>query len=293
MNNKVKNIIPKFDLYRYQLLPEDRYLQGEFFEEVSSLEELIKQKNAILHTILKNIKSFKDTRGHTILLNLKYDTGPFLLFRVAVSRSITIETQDFNQKEIDNWPSFYIAFWNDPIKQLIYIQRRTDAFHKTEIVTKILETEITKYLNKKQLIIFIRPLFKKEKFWRIVTQFKGKIRNIRFNLLTPNMSNISGGLSEDLKLFAKQTNTSTTTLSMSSDYNSSLHLDENDRNLNGIVNYASNGGGDISFKIFGYENRIHTTDTKRSIKMDNITIQGNDPEKIINILKELTNDEGI
>lgn len=42
-----------FNLYRYQLLPKDRFFQGTLFGEINSVEELIEQKNKLFQQQLK------------------------------------------------------------------------------------------------------------------------------------------------------------------------------------------------------------------------------------------------
>jgi hypothetical protein len=38
----------RFDLYRYQILPKDRFAQGELFDGINSVDELIQKKNDLM-----------------------------------------------------------------------------------------------------------------------------------------------------------------------------------------------------------------------------------------------------
>ena len=106
----------RFSLYRYQLLPKDRYFQGDLYG-FSSVEELIAHKNEIFAKALRAPSVFKGGRSET-KAQLVYDDSDVMLFRVAVNRSVEIETQDFNSKTVDSWPKVWVAILNSPDSQI-------------------------------------------------------------------------------------------------------------------------------------------------------------------------------
>ena len=97
-----------FELFRYQLLPVDRFLQANLITGVSSIEELISRKNEFFYEALDGAKNFSSGRYQSITKKL-YQDPDFFLFRVAVNRSIHVETKDFTDDVVENWPSLLVA----------------------------------------------------------------------------------------------------------------------------------------------------------------------------------------
>lgn len=274
-----------FELYRYQLLPIDRYLQGNLLTGVGSVEELISRKNEFFSEAIKGIKSFSDKRHETITKKL-YEEDDFFLLRIAHNRSIHRETKDFRDEVIDNWPSILVAIWNDPAKQLFAVQRRTTAFSSSEVVVKMIINAISSHLSHHHLRAIHEPLFEKQHFWSLLHQHEGKIKSVEFEIITPNMANISGSLSDDLKDFAKSTNSTRNKLKLESDPEAPLHLEESNNTLQGLVNYSSEGGGNISLKIDGIKKTYNTSKTVKEVQLGDMEIQGS-AQEVASVIKEL------
>lgn len=126
----------RFNLYRYQILPRDRYFQGDLYGP-KSVEELIAQKNRIFADALKLPTTFKSERTQITAQKL-FEQDDFFLFRIAVNRAVNLETKDFNVRPVDNWPKILVAIWNNPEVQLVAVQHRTQAFQQTKAVIKLL-----------------------------------------------------------------------------------------------------------------------------------------------------------
>jgi hypothetical protein len=274
-----------FDLYRYQLLPKDRYFQGDLFGEIKSIDELIQNKNKLFSEALKRVQRFK-SRKTPILHKLLLEEDEFYLYRFAANRAIKIETQDFTEEEIESWPSFLVGIWNDPQKQFILVQERREAFQHSEAVVRAIVDSVDYFLSDKQLRVLSEPLFNEEAFWNIIKKHTGKVREIRFELITPNLANISNVLSDALKKFAIRTNTSRTQIDIAADPDAALSIQHEDDQIEGLVKYASDGGGDISIKVRGLKTRIHTSKSKKTIDISEIELSGNN-DGIIKALKEL------
>lgn len=90
--------------------------------------------------------------------------------------------------------------------QLIAIQHRTTAFQDTKAVANIIFDSIGEFLSKKQLKATFEPIFEVQTFWNIAKKYEGMIREVEFEIITPNMANISGVLPANLIAFAKNTN---------------------------------------------------------------------------------------
>jgi len=220
-----------FELYRYQLLPIDRYLQGNLLTGVGSVEELISRKNEFFSEAIKGTKNFSDKRHETITKK-QYEEDDFFLLRIALINAIS--------------------------SQLAHHHLR--AIHE--------------------------PLFEKQHFWSLLHQYEGKIKSVEFEIITPNMANISGSLSDDLKDFAKATNSTRNKLKLESDPEAPLHLEENNSTLQGLVNYSSEGGGNISLKIDGIKKTYNTSKTVKEVQLGDMEIQGS-AQEVASVIKEL------
>lgn len=267
----------RFHIYRYQLLPFDRHFQGDLFKGMKTVDELLAHKNYFFANALRYIKTFEAGKADTATKKL-LETDSFFLYRIAANRSLSRETKDFTEEELDNWPSLLVAVWNEPDKQLIAVQKRPAAFQQTDTVVRLILGSVESHLAKQQLRIHWEPLFEKKIFWDIVNRYEGKIQEIQFEIITPNMANISGYLPEDLKEFAKQTNSSINKINIESDPSSSLKIEPANRTINGLVEYSSEGGGDISVKIVGAKKKIHTSRTVKEIELEELQLHGTSDE---------------
>lgn len=276
--------VARFHLYRYQLLPVDRFFQGDLYG-AATVDDLIHRKNAIFAEALKAPGAFGNGRTETAT-QLLTETDDFLLYRIAANRSLQHETRDFKTEIIDNWPKILVVIWNAPDKQLIAIQHRANAFQETEAVVKLIIDSLEPLLAKNQLTVLWEPLFEKKIFWDLVEKYKGKIQEVDFELVTPNMANISGVLPENLRQFAKCTNAVKSRVAIASDASASLKIDPTDAVVNALVEYSSEGGGDISLRLAGVKKKIHTSRTVREVSIDEMALQGT-PDNIASILREL------
>tara|TARA_R110002124_G_scaffold17592_4_gene73619 strand:+ start:207 stop:1058 length:852 start_codon:yes stop_codon:yes gene_type:complete len=274
-----------FQLFRYQLLPIDRFLQGNLLTGVRSIEELIIRKNEFFSEALSGKRNFSDNRNEKITRKL-YQDGEFFLFRIANNRSIHRETKEFKDELIDSWPSILVAIWNDPEHQLIAVQKRTSAFWSCEAVVKMIMNAMSPQLAHHHLRAIYEPLFEKQRFWSLLHKYEGRIKSVEFEIVTPNMANISGALPDDLKEFAKHTNSTRNKLKLESDPDAPLHLEESNTVLKGLVDYSGDGGGNISLKIDGIQKKYNTSKTVKEVAVGDMEMEG-DAESIAKVLKEL------
>ena len=280
----MKKII--FDLYRYQILPKDRHFQLNFFHEIKSLDELIEKKNKIFADALLSIKIFK-TKKSIIKHKLLHQQEDIYLFKFAVNRSLVIETEDFTEEEISNWPSVFVFFWNSPEKQIIAIQHKWKAFQDTNFLAKAIIDAINNILGKWNLTVYYKTIFIEKAFWDLIKEYKGKIKDVNFELITPNLANISDALSEEIKQFAIDTNAAKTKYELVSDPDSSISIDEHDPRIKGLVQYSSEGGGDISLKISGFKKRIHTKNSKKHIEIDEVEVSKLSSNELMELIRKL------
>ncbi|MGL1904337.1 MAG: hypothetical protein OCC49_19540 [Fibrobacterales bacterium] len=274
-----------FEMYRYQLLPIDRYLQMDLLTDIKSIEDLINEKNNIFDRVLSETHEFKYSRTELETQKI-YGEDDFFLFQIAVNKNVVIETRDFKDKVVDSWPKFFVAVWNKSDKQYIAVQKKYTAFKETKSVVKLIFESLKESLKKHHLTTEIEPMFESKMFWDMVNRHEGKIKNVKFEFITPNMANISSTLSDELKSVAKMTNSTHNSLKLESNDESSLKIDKENESLNGLIEYSSEGGGEISIKVKGMSKRLKTSNTVKEISIDEATIQGN-PETVVNILKAI------
>lgn len=274
----------RFNLYRYQLLPKNRYFQGDLYGP-SSIEELIELKNSIFAEALDSPTLFKCDRLE-ITVQKAFEDEDFYLFRVAVNRSVHLETKDFGSRSVANWPKIWVAVWNSPDVQMIAIQQRVQAFQDSKSVVKLLAKSIEDSLSRHQLIIAVEPLFEEKLFWDLIDKHKGRIKKVEFELVTPNMASISKALPEDLRAFAKKTNAVKSKLTLEADPDSALVLEKDDKTVEGLASYTSEGGGNISISLSGLKKKINTSTTVKEIEIGDAKLEGS-AEEIAQILKSL------
>lgn len=138
---------PRFHLYRYQLLPTNRF-QSDMYG-AKNVDELIAKKNELFREALNIPAAFQNGRTDTVTKKL-FEQDDFILFRIAAKRPHNHETRDFRTETIDEWPSIHVVVWNKPDKQLIAIQQRSAAFQKTDAAMRLIFESITPVLQKHQ-----------------------------------------------------------------------------------------------------------------------------------------------
>jgi len=281
----MKTTTSQFELYRYQLLPIDRYLQGDLWSGINSIEDLILKKNELFSSALLEVDHFANSRTETATKRL-YEKDDFFLFRIAANRSLHRETKEFTEEYIDNWPSVLVAVWNHPDIQMFAIQRRTNAFSSTEAVAKLILETIYPSLSHFHLRAIYEPIVERKVFWDIVDKYEGKIQKLEFEFITPNMANISRSLPENLKEFAKATNSVKNKLDIESDSESNLHIQKDNNTISALADYTSDGGGNVAIKINGLSKKINTSKTVKHVEISEMELQGT-AEEVVGILKEI------
>lgn len=281
----MKSTTSQFELFRYQLLPIDRYLQRDLWSGVSSIEELLVIKNEIFSTSLLEVDHFSNARNETATKRL-FAQDDFFLFRIAANRSLHRETKEFKEEYIDNWPSVLVAIWNHPDVQMFAVQKRTTAFANTESVVKLVLETLRLTLAHYHLRAIHEPIVERKVFWDIIKKYEGKIQKLEFEFITPNMANISGNLPENLKEFAKATNSVKNKLDIESDSESSLHIERNNSTVNALSDYTSDGGGNVAIKVNGLSKKINTSKTVKHVEISEIELQGT-AEEVAALIKEM------
>ncbi|WP_271270236.1 hypothetical protein [Aliamphritea hakodatensis] len=277
-----------FQLYRYQLLPIDRFLQTSLLNGANTINELIERKNEFFNIALSNVS---DSPGKKKDVEIKIITsvGDIYLLKLAKKRKVNVETKQFKKDEIENWPSVYVVVNNHPDIQMIAVQKRTSAFVNTGTVINHLFESLKHTMQGYHLTSLYEPKFESKKFWRLLSMLQKQgeeVHSIEFEIVTANMASISKTLPDDLKAFAKATNSVKTSLKIESDSDASLKLEQSEPLMKGLVDYASEGGGNIRIKLAGISKTHHTSETITEVSVDDLDIEGS-AEQAIEALQEI------
>lgn len=272
-----------FRAYRYQLLPLDRNETKDLYH-ARTANEIIDQKNTLFAETLNAFKNIRH-RDSEIIVKVDKRSNDLFILRLAPSRPLTRETPDSLKEKVENWPHIDALLLNAPDDQYLLIQDRVQAFGSTDTVANLIKRGTKSFLDKLGLSLHIEPLFDKTYFWELVDEYKNRITWVEFEFITPNMANISKTLADTLKNLGKETNAVKEELSLSSDPDSSLDISPKNATIQGLVEYTSQGGGDITLKVKGIRKRMHTSKSTKEVHLSGLELTAS-AEQIIHIIKD-------
>jgi hypothetical protein len=230
------------------------------------------KKNKFFSEVLRDLPRLQH-RTQQLNQRIIVNKEPWFVFQLGAHKKLERAKEDFNKETIENWPYVTVIINNRPDVQLIAVSRNRNAFSSSKVVIDSFKSAIESPLRRYQLSVHIEALFDEREFWSIVDSYPERITNLRFDLISPNMANISKVLKIDLGQINKETNSHKTVIDLNSPENSSLEINKDNKVINGLVEYASEGGGDISFKIRGMKRRIHTTGSTNTFEIDEMTVE--------------------
>lgn len=275
-----------FSEYRYHLLPlETDQTALELHGPKPSFEELKKIKNIVFDDI---IKSLEDSKKEQNLFKLLDSSDTIYLFKVSNKKYDKI-VENFTEKEIPTEPYIYLIINNDPSVQKIYISEDFEVFSSVNATKNILMTIFKKYLHTKYLNIETQEVFDKKSFWTLVKKHQGKITYVNIEIIKPNLSNISKTLPEVFRKFAETTNAHRSNILLKAPENGKLEkINESNKDLEGLVEYSSQGGGEIKLKVKGISKQIKTSDNIKKIDIQQVYLEGSH-EQVLKMYKEIIN----
>lgn len=74
-------------------------------------------------------------------------------------------------------------------------------------MSHIISNSIEPKVKRNNLLFYVEPLFDKQEFWNPVNKYPRQIKQVTFNLISPNLVNISKSLKLDLRELYEDTNT--------------------------------------------------------------------------------------
>lgn len=277
--------ILNFHIFRYHLNPiSNKNQQIQLFaNEERTPEELKEKKNLYFNEILQELNFYKDDRNP---LKLEHFENGYYLIKLAQKKSTRI-VQDFEDFEVKNEPFVYIILNNNPEVQKIAISENSEAFSEPKVVKNILEKLFNKNLAKFGLCVAVEQLFKKESFWKYVNSHKYEIKLIDFKYIKPNLANISNSLPDDFRNFTDNVNSKESHIIIKAPENGILeNIDKSNVTINGLVEYTSEGAGDIKLQIKGIKKRYSTKENPITIQIKETQIEGS-AEQVIKVYQSI------
>lgn len=274
--------IISFEIYRFHLLPITTN-QISLFERGMTYEELVEKKNAFFDEIVQDLQN----RTQDFPIELYSTEGKSYLFRLANPKKTTIY-RNFADIPENTEPYIYIIINTDPLVQKIAISRNSEAFSTPNASKNVLLNIFSKYLKFYGLSIDFEQLFESNTFWSYAKKYNGRIKSIDFEIIKPNLSKISYTIKDSLKPLIESTNSHKTHLKLDAPVEGSLeNIDKDNKLVNGLVSYSSEGGGNISMKIIGITARITTDKMVTTKKISEVNIKGS-PDQVIKVWKDIT-----
>lgn len=273
----MKNV--SFELYRYQLLPITRQAQQHLFQEIVSVEDIEKNKNMYVGMVLANFPKMTHRTYDVNQENVFY-SDDVLCLKVAVQKTIERNNVNFKREKIEDWPYATILINNKPDVQMIAVSKNDKAFSSSGTVIKTIQSLINKRLKDYHLQMHTEAMFDKKEFWSIVTSHQTRLTSMKFELISPNMANISGQLKINLKELNKETNSHRTNIEFNSPIGAALEVSQGNPVIGSLLDYASEGGGDISFKIKGLKKKIHTSTSIKTVEVDEVMVENMNPAQL-------------
>lgn len=271
-----------FELYRFHLLPITTNQISLFDDEIMTYEELVERKNSFFEEIVQNLQN----NNQDSPIELYSSEGNSYLFRLANTKT-TLIYRDFAEIPEKTEPYIYIIINTDPQVQKIAISRNTEAFSTSSASKNVLDKILNKYLLPYCLSIEFEQMFQSDTFWSYVRKYEGRIKSIDFEIIKPNLSKISHTIKDSLKPLIESTNSHKTHLKLDAPKEGVLeNINSENKLVDGLVSYSSEGGGNISMKILGVSTRVKTENMTTTKKIDEIQIKGS-PDQIIKIWKDI------
>ncbi|MBC7523028.1 MAG: hypothetical protein H7239_01100 [Flavobacterium sp.] len=271
-----------FEIYRFHLLPITTNQISLFENEIMTYNELVEKKNQFFDEIVQNLQN----NNQDLPIELYSSEGNSYLFRLANPKT-TLIYRDFAEIPEKTEPYIYIIINTDPQVQKIAISRNTEAFSTSSASKNVLDKILNKYLLPYSLSLEFEQMFQSDTFWSYVRKYDGRIKSIDFEIIKPNLSKISHTIKDSLKPLIESTNSHKTHLKLDAPKEGVLeNINKENKLVDGLVSYSSEGGGNISMKIIGMSMRVKTENMTTTKKIDEIQIKGS-PDQIIKLWKDI------
>ncbi len=288
MPNKQKTPSVKqssFEVFRYQLVV-DKVLQLNMYN-YKTADDIRADKNNILQKLITdNTFKFYNSQSE-IYSKLLHTNGTLSYFRIGVKRNTKVYKKDFSEDYIENYPNIIIAINNDPNVQKIAIQSNNQAFQDCSTASHIIQKSIDTKIKRSNLSFIVEPLFDKQEFWNLIKKYPKQVKQVTFNLISPNLANISKNLKLDLKSLYEDTNTLKTKVELNAEDESYLDIKESSTFVNSLVDYSSEGGGNIQMRVAGMRKLLHTAQSPNEFSVDELLLKSENWDELDKLFGEI------
>ncbi|WP_149912711.1 hypothetical protein [Sphingobacterium cavernae] len=281
MENKLVN----FNIYRFHLNPiESNSKQLELFTgEKLSRKEIKERKNEFFEKIIVD-KLSVGTANNPMTL---YDhTGNYFLLKIANPKKTKI-VKNFKKSVLEHEPYVYVLINNSNTVQKIAISENIEAFYAVDGTKNLLARVLNKELKAYGLNIEIEKLFDVKDFWSYVQKHQNEIKKIEFEFIKPNLANISKVIPNAFKRLQEKTNAHKAKVTIEAPEHGYLEkISKANKEINGMVEYSSEGGGNIVLKVKGLRKQLNTEEKPVILQIKELDLEGA-PEQLIKIYKEI------
>lgn len=254
----------KFELFRYQLLTSDQKTV-QFFSDMKPAEDVREKKNEYFFEALSSINEWKDpVKKLEIISETIYSDDDLYVCKIGARKTLKYTDENFQENTTDDWPHVTVVVNNKPNVQIIAVSPNNKAFSSSNRVVDVMMKTLQDILKSYGLVVYADPLFDKKRFWEIVEKHKGKIYSVKFEMISPNISNIRKTLYKQVLLARDECNAKKTLVELEADKGAALTLNEDNEYISGMVDYSSEGGGEIKIRARG-ERVITTKKQPRSV----------------------------
>lgn len=258
-----------------------------------TVEEIKQKKNEFLAEVLLGedlifFDSHKDKLNHKII-DAK---GQFIALKIGKRKKIVLTNEEFEEEEHPDFPSVYVLINNDPTSQRIAISVDANAFSNSFVVANIIEENLSRYLNDYNIEIVVNPILNEYDFWQLIEKYEDRITQLKFNLVKPNLANISGTFKDEIRELTDSTNSMVTKVELNAPKGSTLeNINEDNPRVKGLADYAIKGGSQlIHMKVKGIKRMIKTEKTISKISIDEVEVSG-DKNQVMEVLESLTKED--
>ncbi|MBD5417000.1 MAG: hypothetical protein HDR50_04940 [Desulfovibrio sp.] len=273
-----------FKLYRYQILPISKQYDLRF-----SLEDVIANKNRLFaESLMKINPESSSTSKINYRITIEENTLSKFLLVISREKNVKYYRKDHVKDIIPSFPPAYILIDNANDIQIIAVQN-TIEYSSTEQIIKVLIDRINAKIKYMNLYVKYSSIYRESSFWKFVENHKNEIAYVYFEIITPNMSSISKNLSDDFKRIAKATNAVSTKYKIQANMDSHLNIDRDNRDIAGLADYTSRGGGESKIKLRGTKIDFRSNDFQLQVEIPEIDIPRNYSNLLEKIVGEVYN----
>jgi len=281
MESKVIN----FHIYRYHLNPiESNSSQLNLFDgNKISKQELKEKKNAFFNQIITDNLS-KGTASNPMTLVDKDDD--YFLLKIANPKKTTV-IKDFKQNIYEHEPYVYLIINNNKTVQKLAISENLESFYSVDATKNTLAKILNRELKTYGLNIEIEKIFDVKDFWEYVREHQNEIKKIEFEFIKPNLADISKTIPNAFRKMQEKTNAHKAKVAIEAPEHGYLEkINKSNKEISGMVEYSSEGGGNIKMKVKGLRKQLNTEEKPVILQIREMDLEGS-PEQVIKVYREI------